>query len=392
MGDIFIIDTLRTPIGNFGGVLKDMSAVELGSLLVKTMVERNKVPRDSVTGVMMGNVLQAGLGQNTARQCALKAGLAESTPAFTINKVCGSGMKAVDIAQKSILAGCGGLYLAGGMESMSNSPYLIHDARWGYKMGDGRLTDEMIKDGLWCPYNDIHMGSLIDDLAEEYDVSREEQDRFSLESHRRAVEAGDSGRFKDEIVPVGYTGKKGPVLVECDERPRRDTTLEKLAALKPAFNKDGTVTAGNASGINDGAALLLIASGEAVKKLKYKPLARILSVSEVSVKPKYFGTAPIYASEAALKDAGLKIKDIELAELNEAFAAQSLIVIQRMGLDNGMVNVNGGAVALGHPIGASGARIIVTLLHEMIKRQVRYGLASLCIGSGEGMATVIERI
>jgi acetyl-CoA C-acetyltransferase len=250
----------------------------------------------------------------------------------------------------------------------------------------------MVKDGLQCPYNDIHMGSLVDDLAKEYKISRKDQDEFSLESHRKAVEAIDSGRFKREIVPVDCPTKKGSVLFSGDEHPRRDTTLEKLSALRPAFNNDGTITAGNASGINDGAALLLIASGKAAEKLKYKPLAKILSISEVGVKPKYFGTAPIYASEMAIKASGLRLQDIELAELNEAFAAQAIIVLERLGIDKNIVNVNGGAVALGHPVGATGARIIVTLLYEMIKRELKYGLASLCIGSGEGMATVIERV
>ena len=389
----YIIDAARTPIANFGGSLRNTGAVELGTLLVRHLIKTNKIPEDMVDGVMMGNVLQAGLGQNPARQCALMAGLAESTPAFTLNKVCGSGMKAVDIAYKNILAGYGGLYIAGGMESMSNAPYLLNGARWGYKLGDSKTTDEMIKDGLWCPFNDIHMGSLVDDLAKKFNISRKDQDVFSLESHQKAVKAIDGKRFKEEIVPVEYTVKKKEITwLIGDEHPRKDTTLEKLSALRPAFNPEGTVTAGNASGVNDGAAVLLIASEETVGKLDLKPLARILSISEIGVKPEYFGTAPIHATEIALKTAVLKLKDIGLAELNEAFAAQALIVMEKLGIDRDIVNVNGGAVALGHPIGASGSRIIVTLLHEMIKRGSRLGLASLCIGSGEGMAAIIERV
>lgn len=393
MKKVFIIDAVRTPIANFGGSLRDTGAVKLGTLLVSHSIKKNKISEDTVDGVIMGNVLQAGLGLNPARQCALGAGLAESTPAFTVNKVCGSGMKAVDIAYRNILAGYGGLFIAGGMESMSNAPYLVSGARWGYKLGDSKITDEMIKDGLWCPFNDIHMGSLVDDLAKKFNISRKDQDVFSLESHQKAVKSTQSGRFDEEIVPVEYTVKKKETArLASDEHPRKDTTLEKLSALRPAFNPQGTVTAGNASGLNDGAAVLLIASSETVEKLNLKPLARILAISEVGVKPEYFGTAPIYATGTALKTAGLKLKDIGLAELNEAFAAQALIVLEKLGIDKSIVNVNGGAVALGHPIGASGCRIIVTLLHEMIKRGSRLGLASLCIGSGEGMATIIERI
>ncbi len=393
MKKVYIIDASRTAIANFGGSLKNTGVVKLGTLLIKHLIKKNKVPEDMVNGVIMGNVLTAGLGQNPARQCALGAGLADSTPAFTVNKVCGSGMKAVDIAYRNILAGYGGLYIAGGMESMSNAPYILNGARWGYKLGDSKITDEMIKGGLWCPYNDIHMGSLVDDLATEFSISRKDQDMFSLSSHQKAVKATRSGRFKEEIVPVEYiVKKKETVYLADDEHPREDTTLEKLSALRPAFNPEGTVTAGNASGINDGAAALLIASEEAVKRMDLKPLARILSISEVGVKPEYFGTAPIHATEIALKNARLKLKDIALAELNEAFAAQALIVLEKLGIDRDIVNVNGGAVALGHPIGASGCRIIVTLLHEMIKRGSRLGLASLCIGSGEGMATIIEGV
>ena len=393
MKKVYIIDAARTPITNFGGALRNTGAVELGTLLVSYIIKKNKIPEDTVDGVIMGNVLQAGLGQNPARQCALLAGLDVSIPAFTVNKVCGSGMKAVDIAYRNILAGYGGLYITGGMESMSNAPYLLNGARWGYKLGDSKTTDEMIKDGLWCPFNDVHMGSLVDDLAKKFNISRKNQDVFSLDSHQKAVKAIEGGRFKEEIVPVEYTVKKKEIAwLIGDEHPRKDTTLEKLSALRPIFNPEGTVTAGNASGVNDGAAVLLIASEETAENLNLKPLASILSISEVGVKPEYFGMAPIHATEIALKTAGLKLKEIGLAELNEAFAAQALIVMEKLGIDKSIVNVNGGAVALGHPIGASGSRIIVTLLHEMIKRGSKFGLASLCIGSGEGMAIIIERV
>ncbi|MCD4670707.1 MAG: acetyl-CoA C-acetyltransferase [Actinomycetia bacterium] len=389
----FIIDALRTPIANFGGSLKSVSAIDLGTLLISEIIKRNNLQKDALDGVILGNVLQAGLGQNPARQCGLMAGLAESTSAFTINKVCGSGMKAVDIAYKNILAGDGGIFIAGGMESMSNAPYLLNGARWGYKIGDNKLIDEMVKDGLWCPYNNIHMGSLIDDLAREYNITRKAQDIFSLDSHIKAVKAIDDGRFTGEIIPVDYIIKKGKkARFVNDEHPRKDTTLDKLSSLRPAFSSEGTVTAGNASGINDGAAALLIASASVVEKLGLKPLAEIISISEIGVEPKYFGTAPITATRKALSMADLTINDIELAELNEAFAAQTLIVMDKLGIDRKIVNVNGGAVAMGHPIGASGARIVVTLLHEMIKRDSKLGLASLCIGSGEGMAAIIKRV
>ena len=391
MKKVYIIDALRTPIANFGGTLKNISVIELGTLLVRHAIKKNKIPNSMVDGVIMGNVLQAGLGQNPARQCALRAGLAECTPAFTVNKVCGSGLKAIDIAYRNILSGYGGLFISGGMESMSNSPYLIKNIRWGNKMGDGKLIDEMITDGLWCPYNDIYMGSLVDELAEEYNISRQQQDSYSLKSHKKAVNAIESGRFKQEIVPVEYSTETGTVIFNNDEHPRKDTNLEKLSMLKSAFSRNGTITAGNASGISDGAAILIIASGEIIKKMNFKPLARILSISEVGVNPKVFGIAPIYASEIALETAKLKLKKIGLAEFNEAFAAQTIIVIKRLCIDKDIVNVNGGAIALGHPIGASGARITVTLIQEMVKRDIKYGLGSLCIGSGEGMAIIVEK-
>ncbi len=390
---VFVIDALRTPIGNFGGSLKKTGAVALGTILVKEMIKRNKLEGKTIDGAIFGNVLQAGQGQNPARQIVLRAGLGHGVPATTINKVCASAMKAVDIACKEILSGSGSLYLAGGIESMSSAPYLLEDARWGHKLGDGKIIDSLVRDGLWCPISNKHMGCLVDGLAVKYNISREEQDVFSLESHAKAIKAQDEGRFSDEIIPVEVEGKKKNMIKFLDdEHPRRDTTLEALSKLRPAFSGEGTVTAGNASGINDGAALMLLASENIAGKLGLDPMAEIISTSEVGVDPKYFGLAPIDASRKALEKAGLDIDDIELAEFNEAFAAQAIAVLKELRIDKSRVNVNGGAIALGHPIGASGARIIVTLLHEMKKRDLGSGIASLCIGSGEGMAVVVKRV
>ncbi len=389
---VFILAALRTPIGNFGGSLKNTGAVSLGTILVKEMIKRNKLEGKRIDGAIFGNVLQAGQGQNPARQIVLRAGLDNGIPATTVNKVCASAMKAVDIAYKEILSGSGSLYLTGGIESMSSAPYLLEGARWGHKLGDGKIIDSLVRDGLWCPINDKHMGCLVDDLAAKYNISREEQDIFSLESHTKAIKARDDGRFSDEIIPVDIKGKKGSKIKFLDdEHPRGDATLEALSKLKPAFSGEGTVTAGNASGINDGAALMLLASENIAGKLGLEPIAEIISTSEVGVDPKYFGMAPIDASRKALEKANLEIDDIELAEFNEAFAAQAIAVLKGLKIDKSRVNVNGGAIALGHPIGASGARIIVTLLHEMKKRNLGSGIASLCIGSGEAMAVVVKR-
>ena len=396
MTRVYIADAKRTPIANFGGALKEISAVKLGALLVEKIVSENKKTisdlNSKIDGVVMGNVLSSGLGQNPARQCALKGGLAETVPAFTVNKVCGSSLKAIDIAYRDIIGNFGSLYLAGGTESMSNAPYLLKEARWGYKLGDKKLVDGLIIDGLFCPFSNTHMGSLIDDLAAELNITRISQDKFSLVSHKKAVDAMEAGRFAGEIIPVEVPGRKGSFTTfSTDEHPRTDTTLEALARLKPAFKGEGTVTAGNSSGINDGAALILAASEKTVTDYSLKVMAEILAISEASIEPKYFGLAPIEAIKRVLAAAGLNITDIELFELNEAFAAQSIAVIEKLAIDPEIVNVNGGAVALGHPIGASGARIVVTLIHEMARRDLTYGLAALCIGSGEGMAIILKR-
>lgn len=390
---VYIADGIRTPIGNFGGSLKNYSAVSLGTLLIKEIVKRNSLENVDIDGVIIGNVLQAGLGHNPARQCSIGAGLSYKIPCLTVNKVCGSGMKAIDIAYRNILAGYGGIYIAGGMESMSNAPYLLKDARWGQGLGNNIVTDEMICDGLWCSYSNMHMGELADNMAKKYKISREEQDRFSAESHMKALKAIENGKFSDEIVPVDILDKKGNIISRfCDdEHPRKDSTLEKLSLLKSAFSKDGTVTAGNASGISDGTAVLLVASDEKIKKLNLNAVAEVVSISEVGVRPELFGISPIKATREALSETNLEMGDIELAEFNEAFAAQTIYVLDKLGIDKEIVNVNGGAVALGHPIGASGARIVVTLIYEMVKRQNRLGLASLCIGSGEGMAIIVRR-
>lgn len=391
MEKIFILDALRTPLGNFGGAFKNISSVELGATLIKELKVRNNIEADKFDGVVMGNVLQAGQGQNPARQAALKGELSINTPAFTLNKVCGSGLKAIDIAAKDIALGRGNIYIAGGMESMSKAPYLLNGARWGYKMGNKSVVDSLLMDGLWCPYSNIHMGCLIEQMAAELKISRRTQDEFSYESHKKAVKAQDEGRFNSEITPVetvDHKGNKSKVML--DEHPRRDTSLEVLSRLKPVFSSSGTITAGNASGINDGAATLLLSSGSENDRIGTTPLAEIIAISEVSGDPKYFGLMPIKAIEKAMSDAKLELDDVGLFELNEAFAAQTIAVISKLKIDDKIVNVNGGAIAMGHPIGASGARIVVTLLHEMIKRNVKYGLASLCIGSGEGMAIILR--
>jgi acetyl-CoA C-acetyltransferase len=389
---VYILDSIRTPLGNFGGALKDYSAVDLGAALIRELIIKSGLPNRKPDGVIVGNVLQAGLGQNPARQCALNAGLSPGTACLTVNKVCGSGMKAIDIAYRNIASGYGSLYLSGGIESMTNSPYLSRSTRWGSRLGNNQLADEMIIDGLWCPFNNRHMGEITEDLAADYGITRKQQDFFSYESNMKAVSATKEGRFSDEILPVEIMDKKSGTALKDDERPREDTTPEKLAVLKPVFKKDGTVTAGNSSGINDGAAMLIVASGSAVKKYDLDPAVEIISFAEVGVKPELFGIAPVKATRKALADAGMDLKDIELFELNEAFAAQSLCVLKDLKIDKDIVNVNGGAIALGHPIGASGTRITVTLIHEMIRREVKYGAASLCIGSGEAMTVILKNI
>ncbi|RNB79335.1 acetyl-CoA C-acetyltransferase [Brevibacillus nitrificans] len=392
--EIVIASAVRTAIGSFQGTLSGVSATKLGGIVLEAALERAGVPKEAVDEVIMGNVLQAGLGQNPARQASIQAGLANEVPSLTINKVCGSGLKAVHLAVQAILSGDSEVVLAGGMENMSQAPYLLEGARNGYRMGDQKVVDSMIRDGLWCAFNDYHMGITAENLCSKYEIGRDEQDEFAAWSQQKAQKAIETGRFQEEIVPVAIPQRKGdPVLFAVDEFPRAGVTAEALGKLKPAFKKDGTVTAGNASGINDGAAALLIMTKEKADELGVKPLARIIANASAGVDPSIMGYGPVPATEKVLKKAGLSIADIDLIEANEAFAVQSLSVGKALGFDSEKVNVNGGAIALGHPIGASGARILVTLIHELHKREgVKYGLATLCIGGGQGVATVIEKL
>ena len=393
MKEVVIVSAVRTAIGSFNGGLAPLSAPQLGSIVIKAVLERAGVPAETVDEVIMGNVLQAGLGQNPARQAALTAGLPAATPAFTINKVCGSGLKTVNLAAQAIIAGDAETVVAGGMESMTNAPYLLENkARWGYRMGNAQLVDSMIKDGLWCAVNDYHMGVTAENVAARYGISREEQDRMAYESQQKAAAAIANGDFKQEIVSVVIKGKKGDSIFDTDEFVRPQTTLAALAGLKPAFKQDGTVTAGNASGINDGAAALLVMAAEKAQKLHLQPLARIVSYGSGGVDPAVMGLGPVPATRKTLAKAGLTIADLDLIEGNEAFAAQFLAVGRELDFPREKVNIHGGAIALGHPIGASGARILVTLLYAMKARGARRGLATLCIGGGQGVATIVERI
>jgi acetyl-CoA C-acetyltransferase len=390
--DAVIVSACRTPIGAFGGALKDVSAVDLGSVVIKEAIARAGVAPADVGDVVMGCVLQAGNGMNVARQAALKAGLPIDTPGETINRVCGSGLQAVVHAVEAIRVGYVDTMVAGGTESMSNAPYLLKGARWGYRMGNAEAIDSMIAEGLTCAMSACHMGMTAEEVARRYGVSREDQDAFAAASQTRAAQAIQGGMFKAEIVPVPVPQRKGDaVLFDTDEYPRAGTTPEKLAALKPAFlKKDGTVTAGNASGINDGAAALVVTTADKARALGTPPLARIMAYASVGVDPMVMGIGPVSAVRKALDRAGLTIGDIDLFELNEAFAAQSIAVIRELGVDPARVNVHGGAIALGHPIGASGARVLTTLLYALKARKLRYGVASLCIGGGMGIAMVVE--
>ncbi|OPL10173.1 MAG: acetyl-CoA acetyltransferase [Firmicutes bacterium ML8_F2] len=391
MRETVVVSAVRTAVGTYGGSLKNVGAVELGTIVIREVLQRVDLKPSMVDEVLMGCVLQAGLGQNVARQAALKAGLPFEVPCTTINKVCGSGLKSITSAAAAIAAGDAEIVVAGGTENMSAAPYGMDEARWGMRMGDGCLTDIMIKDGLWCAFNDYHMGITAENIAERYGINREDQDCFALESQKRALAAIRSGRFRDEIVPVPVPQRKGdPVNFVDDEHPR-ETSLEALAKLKPAFKKEGTVTAGNASGINDSAAAVVVMSREKAEELGLKPLVRICGYASAGVDPAVMGTGPIPATRKALKRTGWKIEDIELIEANEAFAAQALAVIREFNLNTEITNVNGGAIALGHPIGASGARIFITLLYEMEKRDINKGLATLCIGGGQGIACTVER-
>ncbi|KRF09617.1 acetyl-CoA acetyltransferase [Paenibacillus sp. Soil766] len=390
--EVAIVSAARTPIGKFNGVFKEFSAIQLGAAAIQEVMRRANIEASLVQEVLMGNVLQAGLGQNPARQASLLAGLSTEIPATTINQVCGSGLKAIQLAYQSIRSGEYDFIVAGGMENMSQAPYLLKGARTGYGMGEQVLVDSMIKDGLWCAENDYHMGITAENLCNQYDLAREELDRYSLGSQRKAAAAVVEGRFKDEIVPVHVPGRKGSIITtDSDEYLRQDTTMEGLSALRPAFMKDGNVTAGNSSGINDGAAACLLMSHAKAQSLGIRPMAIIRSSSVVGVDPAIMGIGPIPATEQALRKAGLAIKDIDLIEANEAFAAQSLVFSKHFELNDDKLNVNGGAIALGHPIGASGARIVVTLLYEMMRRESRYGLATLCVGGGQGISIIVER-
>jgi len=391
MRDVVIASAVRTAVGTFGGALRDIPAVELGKIAVQEAIKRAKIKPEQVEEAILGNVLTAGQGQNPARQVVIRSGIPKEVPATTINKVCASGLKSVMMAAQVIKAGDADIVMAGGIESMSMAPFLLPGARWGYRMNDGAVIDGMIHDGLLDIFNRYHMGITAENVAEKFGVSRQEQDALAFRSQQNAGRAIKEGRFKDEIVPVMIPQKKGdPVAFQVDEHPRPNTTLEALAGLRPAFKKDGTVTAGNASGINDGAAAIVVMSAEKAKALGIEPLARIKSYATAGVAPEIMGTGPVPSSQKALAKAGLTAKDLDLIEANEAFAAQAAYVNKTMGWDIEKVNVNGGAVALGHPIGASGARILVTLLYEMKKRKARYGLATLCVGGGMGGALIVE--
>ena len=393
MEKIVIASAARTPVGSFGGALKSVSAVELGVVAAKEALKRaNNLDPALVDEVIVGNVLQAGLGQNVARQVSINAGLPITTPSMTLNKVCGSGLRAVSLAAQIIKAGDAEIVLAGGCESMSQAPFLVREARWGARMGDKTFVDEMLVDGLVDAFHKYHMGITAENVSEKYGITREMQDELATVSQNRASKARAEGRFKDEIVPVEVKDRKGRVtVVEVDEFIRDGVTEDALAKLKPAFKKDGTVTAGNASGINDGAAMLVVMTESKAKELGIKPLATIVSYASAGVDPAIMGTGPIPSSTKALEKAGLEVKDLDLIESNEAFAAQAKAVANTLGFDMDKVNVNGGAIAIGHPIGASGARILTTLLFEMQKRDSKKGLATLCIGGGQGTAMVVER-
>lgn len=392
MKDVWIVGAARTPIGSFGGSLAAVSTPKLGAVAIAAAVERAGVPKDAIDDVYMGCVLPANLGQAPARQAALFAGLPQSTPCTTVNKVCGSGIKTVMLAASQIRAGDAEIAVAGGMENMSQAPYYLDKARDGYRLGHGQVTDAMVKDGLWDVYNDFHMGNAAEICAKDKGISREDQDAFAAESYRRAQAAVAAGVFKDEIAPVTIAGKKGEqTIVDSDEEPGRGNPA-KFASLRPAFDKAGTVTAANASSINDGAAAVVLASADKARELGLKPLARIVAYASHAQAPEWFTTAPVFAVQKALAKAGLSIDDIDLFEINEAFSVVSLACNQGLGVDPAKVNIHGGAVALGHPIGGSGTRILVTLLHNLARTGKRYGVASLCIGGGEAVALVVERL
>jgi len=393
MKEIVIAGAVRTAIGKFGGTLSNVQVQELGKLVMAEALKRAGIDPGMVDEVIMGQVLQAGLGQGTARQSAVNAGIPVEIPAMTINNICGSGLKAVNLAVALIASGEADIIVAGGMENMSAAPYVLNKARWGYRMGNGELIDTMVYDALTDAFEGYHMGMTAENVAEKYGISRAEQDTFAVSSQNKAEKAIASGRFKDEIVPVPVViSKKETKMFDTDEYPRAGATIDSITGLKPAFKTEGTVTAANASGINDGAAAMIVMSAEKAAALGVKPMARVVACASAGVDPKIMGTGPIYSTQRALQKAGLNIKDIDLIEANEAFAAQALAVGKVLNFDPEKLNVNGGAIALGHPVGASGARILVTLLHEMQKRGSNYGLATLCVGGGMGVSTIVQRI
>jgi acetyl-CoA C-acetyltransferase len=390
--EVVIVSAARTPIGSFGGSLKNINAVQLGAKVIEAVINRAGITESQIDEVIMGNVLQAGLGQNPARQAALHAGLPQSVPALTINKVCGSGLKAVHLATQAILTGDAEVVIAGGMENMSQAPYFSMNAREGFRMGDQKFVDSMVHDGLWCAFNDYHMGITAENICDKHGLTREEQDEFAALSQEKATKAIKAGKFRDEIVPVEIPQRKGePIVFDTDEYVRAGTTAEKLSNLRPAFKKDGSVTAGNASGINDGAAAVLVMSRLKAEELGLEPLATIRANASAAIDPSVMGLGPVPATKKALEKAGLTMDQLHVIEANEAFAAQAIAVGKELQFSKEILNVNGGAIALGHPIGASGARILVTLIHELKRRDDTYGLATLCIGGGQGVATIIER-
>ena len=392
--DVVIVSAVRTPIGKFQGSLSDLTAPQLGAIAVREAVRRAGIETNSVDECIMGNVVQAGLGQNPARQAALKGGLSDHVAAMTINKVCGSGLKAVALAQQGIQTGNVEIVVAGGMESMTNAPYMLMNARKGFRLGDQKVTDSMVHDGLWDVYNDYHMGTTGENVAEKYHITREEQDEYALNSHRKAIAAIKECRIKDQIIPVELPAKKKgapPVMFSVDESPREDTTAEALRALKPAFKKDGTVTAGNAPGVNDGAAALVVMSASKAKELGLKPMAHIVAQATSGLAPEWVMMTPVETVRQLWKKTGWKNEDVDLYEINEAFSVAAIAVTRELGLDLSKVNVNGGAVAYGHPIGATGARILTTLLYEMIRRDVHKGIAALCLGGGNAVGMAVER-
>ena len=392
MKDAVIVAAGRTAIGSFGGSLASLSAVDLGTAVIKGLLAKHQIPADQINEVIMGQVLTAGCGQNPARQATIKAGLPHGTPAMTINKVCGSGLKAVQLAAQSIMLGEADMIIAGGQESMSQAPHVLPNSRNGQRMGNWNMIDTMITDGLWDAFNDYHMGITAENIAEKYGITRDAQDAFAVASQQKAQAAIENQRFVDEIIPVSIPQRKGdPLVFDTDENPRANTTLESVAKMRPAFKKDGSVTAANASSLNDGAAAVIVCSAEKAAELGLPVLARITAQAHAGVDPSIMGTGPIPASQACLKKAGWTVSDLDLIEANEAFAVQALSVNQTLQWDSEKVNVNGGAIALGHPIGASGCRVLVTLIHEMIKRDANKGLATLCIGGGMGVALAVER-